>query len=145
MHCTECSLSSWNHLDPLYLTETVLVFVYIWVKFLWNAITKCFTYFYLFFNSEISIFQWSCIRPNNQGSFWSIVIIKQLPPNQQAWVAAHKSYFDLLPPAPKAEILETTFSFRNFWGVLWRFRVPVMSGNHFVTKRFQKWKYPLFN
>ena len=45
----------------------------------------------------------------------------------------------------KAEILETTFSFRKFRAVPWRFRVPVMSGNHFVTKRFQKRKYPLFN
>ena len=45
----------------------------------------------------------------------------------------------------ETEILETTFSFRNFRAILWCFRVPVMSGNHFVTKRFQKRKYPLFN
>ena len=40
-----------------------------------------------------------------------------------------------------AKIQETTFSFPKFWAVPWRFRVPVLSVNHFVSKQFQKWKY----
>ena len=45
----------------------------------------------------------------------------------------------------QAEILETTFSFPKFRAVPWRFRVPLLSGNQFVSKCFQKRKYPLFN
>ena len=37
-----------------------------------------------------------------------------------------------------AEIPETTFSFPKFRAVPWRFLVPLLSGNRFVSKRFQK-------
>ena len=37
-----------------------------------------------------------------------------------------------------------TFSFPTFRAVLCCFWVPVLSVNHFVSKRFQKWKYSEF-
>ena len=45
----------------------------------------------------------------------------------------------------KAEILETTFSFRKFRPVPCRFRVPLMSFYHVVWNRSQNRKYPLLN
>ena len=38
----------------------------------------------------------------------------------------------------RAEIQETTFSFRKFWAVPCRFRVPLMSFNHVVSNRSQE-------
>ena len=56
-------------------------------------------------------------------------------------IATSHRYFYYIHP----EILETTFSFRKFRAVPCRFRVPLMSFNHFVSNRFRKRKGPLFN
>ena len=49
-----------------------------------------------------------------------------------------KAFNPLKSPKLQAEILETTFLFPKFWSVPWRFRVPLLSVNHFVSKCFQK-------
>ena len=54
------------------------------------------------------------------------------------WLENIESHCYKLVQGFRAEILEMTFSFPKFWAVSWRFRVPVLSVNHFVSKRFQK-------